>query len=224
VFLDRRSLLAVLTYAGLGGRLRAQSSAGSPEIQNSAGIRVRSVGDVSLPVLHVWLPGQGAPSAIIEFPEHAWGKARRSDEPSWVYHLYRQDPLLRGRGTWTSTGNALRYVLDLASGARILGTATLTMDGLALEYEIIWNGRTLAEVQAPTCIKQYRPFTDVFLERTYVHHSDGVELLAAETPERLARNAEEWLPCRYVARCEPPAVNAKQRVERQPAGWCVIRN
>lgn len=43
------------------------------------------------------------------------------------------------------------------------------------------------------------PFNDVFLERTYVHHADGLELLASETPERLRMKAEEWLPLRYVA-------------------------
>jgi hypothetical protein len=168
--------------------------------------------------LHVWIPGQAYPSAIVELPEHAWGKARLEDEPSWFYHLYRREAQFRGKGTWTRNDNVLRYALELPSRARIAGSATLGPDGLTLEYEITWDGRTLAEVQAPTCIKLYRPFTDVFLERTYVHHSDGLELLAEETPERLARNAEEWLPCRYVARCEAPAVAQQQRVERQPDG------
>jgi hypothetical protein len=71
------------------------------------------------------------------------------------------------------------------------------------------------EVQAPTCIKLYRPFSDVFLEHTHVHHCEGLELLAADTPERLEKNAEEWLPCRYIVRCTPPAISAAQRVERQ---------
>jgi hypothetical protein len=215
-------LLALLASSLWYGRVQTQSSAATTnEIQNVTGVRVKPTGDATRPVLNVWLPGQAAPSAIIEFPEHAWGKANLTDEPSWFYHLYRQDPQFRGRGSWTSSGNTLRYALDLPSGARIRGVASLAVDGLTLEYEITWNGRTLAEVQAPTCIKLYRPFTDVFLERTYTHHADGLELLASDTPERLSRNAEEWLPCRYLARCEPPSISPQQRVERQPDG--VIR-
>ena len=72
----------------------------------------------------------------------------------------------------------------------------------------------LAEIQAPTCVKLYRPFTDVFLERTYVHHSSGVELLAAESPQRLTKNAEEWLPCRYIVRCGKDATPPAKLVER----------
>jgi hypothetical protein len=211
-------MLTLMTCAGVTARIGGQSSASALEIQNALGVRVLPVDDASLPVLQVWIPGERNPSAVIEFPEHAWAKIRLEDEPTWFYHLYRRDPQFRGQGTWTRKSNALRYALGLPSGATIAGTATLGLDGLILQYEINWTGHVFAEVQAPTCIKLYRPFTDIFLERTYVHHSDGLELLASETPERLGRNAEEWLPCRYVARCEPPAVSAQQRLERQPDG------
>src|SRR5271165_2437284 len=39
-------------------------------------------------------------------------------------------------------------------------------DGVAIEYHVLNpDNRPYAEVQAITCIKLYRPFTDVFLER-----------------------------------------------------------
>jgi len=42
-------------------------------------------------------------------------------------------------------------------------------------------------------------FHDVRLERTYVHHANGFELLASETPTRLTLPLDQWLPSRYLA-------------------------
>jgi len=42
-------------------------------------------------------------------------------------------------------------------------------------------------------------FYDIRLERTYVHHADGFDLLASETPGRLTMPQNEWLPARYLA-------------------------
>jgi hypothetical protein len=42
-------------------------------------------------------------------------------------------------------------------------------------------------------------FHDVRLERTYVHHADGFDLLASETPSRLTMPLDRWLPARYLA-------------------------
>src|SRR3984893_1096936 len=74
------------------------------------------------------------------------------------------------------------------------------------------------EVQAPTCIKLYRPFTDVFLERTYVHHKDGLDLLASKTPERLSKSAEAWLQSRYIVRCSGDGAPPAKRAERGSDG------
>jgi hypothetical protein len=54
------------------------------------------------------------------------------------------------------------------------------------------------------------------LERTYVHHKDGFDLLAAETPSRLTMPLDQWLPARYLASftwAVPP-----KRVERRDDG------
>jgi hypothetical protein len=39
---------------------------------------------------------------------------------------------------------------------------------------------------------------DVRLERTYVHHKEGFDLLASETPGRLTMPLDQWLPSRYL--------------------------
>jgi len=152
-------------------------------------------------------------------PEHAWHRAERDAEPSWFYKMYTGDARLKGQASWSRDGEALRYVMQTPSGFTLTASATLQPDGILLGYEIgNPEGTAFAQVQAPTCIKLYRPFTDVFLERTFVHHTEGLDLLASETPERLQQNAEEWLPCRYIARCSPQTVVPAERVERQSDG------
>jgi hypothetical protein len=51
------------------------------------------------------------------------------------------------------------------------------------------------------------------LERTYVHHADGFDLLASETPSRLTMPLDEWLPARCLASFTWPIPS--QRVERR---------
>jgi len=41
-------------------------------------------------------------------------------------------------------------------------------------------------------------FHDVRLARTYVHHANGFDLLASETPIRLTLPLDKWLPARYL--------------------------
>jgi hypothetical protein len=42
-------------------------------------------------------------------------------------------------------------------------------------------------------------FYDPRLQRTYVHHKDGFDLLASETPARLTMPLKDWFPVRYLA-------------------------
>jgi len=152
---------------------------------------------------------------VIEFPEHAWTRRSEGAEPEWYYRMYGADPRYEGKVTWSQTGNSLQYVMTVPSGMELRGSATLEDDGVQIDYRVAnATSGAFVETQAPTCIKLYRPFTDVFLERTYVHHADGLDLIASETPERLAKNAEEWLPCRYIVRCSPEVAAPKDRVER----------
>jgi hypothetical protein len=59
-------------------------------------------------------------------------------------------------------------------------------------------------------------FKDVRLERTYVHHAGGFDLLASETPSRLSMPLNEWLPVRYLASFTWPI--PAQLVERRGDG------
>lgn len=215
----RREAFA-LSVGALASAARTQAHAPDLFLRNRAGIAVRPIGDPNRPTLGLSLPETpGANAAVIELPEHAWHRAERGGDPVWFYKMYTDDVRLKGQVAWRRDGGSLRYSMRTPSGFTLAGTVTLQPDGLLLGYEFGNPGaKAFVEVQAPTCIKLYRPFTDVFLERTFVHHAEGLNLLASETPERLTMNAEEWLPCRYIARCSSQTVVPAQRVERQADG------
>lgn len=201
----------------LGGALASvvRIRANSPELtlKNRAGVTVRPIGGADRPTLGVSLPeSPKVHAAVIELPEHAWHRTEGAAEPVWFYKMYTEDASLKGQVTWSREGSALHYIMRTPSGFTLAGAAELQPDGLRFGYEIgNPTGTAFAQVQAPTCIKLYRPFTDVFLERTFVHYSEGLDLLAAETPERLTENAEEWLPCRYIAACSSQPADVKLR-------------
>jgi hypothetical protein len=156
---------------------------------------------------------------VIEMPEHAFHKLGKTDEPEWFYRMYTNDEHVRASPQWSREQDTLIYRMETPSGFTLRGRAALDRDGTTIGYELTNpTANSYAEFQAPTCIKLYRPFTDVFLERTYVHHSNGLDLLASETPERLEKNAEEWLPCRYIVRSSPATASPPARRERQPDG------
>lgn len=215
-----RLVLLGVPFVTVTSAIAADAPTPELELLNRSGIKVRPIGDRARPMLAVYLPGSAdTPAAVVEMPEHAWGRRRGHTEQEWFYRLYTNSTTARGQTTWQKSGGSLLYTMTLPSGSRIIGRATLQDDGLAIDYRI-HNGSNADydRVMATTCIKLYRPFNDVFLERTYVHHHDGLDLLAAETPERLRMNAEEWLPCRYIARCAPQSAPAAKRTERQPDG------
>jgi len=69
-----------------------------------------------------------------------------------------------------------------------------------------------SNLQAVTCVKLYSLFSDTLLQRTYVHHSDGFDLMASETPQRLTMPLQKWLPCRYLVSYSWPV--ASKRMEK----------
>jgi hypothetical protein len=212
MLLSRRKLLT----AAAGGPLAfAQVTTRSLAVASPSGLRIERYGDSQRPAVALFLPEMKYPSAIIEMPEHAWRKERETDDQSWFYKMYTSDPALQGEVKWASDGNTLSFSMKTPSGFTLNSKASLESDGVAITHEVASNSVSpMAAVQAPTCVKLYRPFTDVFLERTYVHHAEGLELIASETPDRFEKNAEEWLPCRYIARVGKDAPAAKYRVER----------
>ena len=90
--------------------------------------------------------------------------------------MYTSDPSVRGKVRWFSTDDALSFEMQTPSGFTLRCKATLEADGVAITYNVIGSGSALqiAELEATTCVKLYRPFTDVFLERTYVHEPEGL--------------------------------------------------
>jgi len=57
---------------------------------------------------------------------------------------------------------------------------------------------------------------DERLERTYVHHTNGFDLLASETPDRLTMPLDRWLPARYLAQLTAPI--PAERVQHRDDG------
>jgi hypothetical protein len=210
--LSRRGLL---TAAAHGPLAFAQLTADSFALASPSGLRMERVGDSQRPAIALFLPETKFPSAIIEMPEHAWRKEKEGGEPSWFYKMYTSDPAMQGEVKWVREGNTLSYSMKTPSGFTLNSKASLEADGVAITHEVASNSASrMAAVQATTCVKLYRPFSDVFLERTYIHHPEGLELIASETPDRFAKNAEEWLPCRYIVRVGKNAPPAEYRVER----------
>ena len=211
-----------LLLAGLAAarKAMAQTAGTNLSITNSAGVTIRPLGDQRTPAVSVSLPNTGTDGAVvIEMPEHAWRKKAKTDDSVWFYRMYTRDAQVKGQPVWSRDGNALTYRMTVPAGVTLNAKATLDRDGVTIEYSVVNpDDVAYAEVQAPTCIKLYRPFTDVFLERSWVHHGGGLELLASETPERLRKNAEEWLPCRYLVRCSPDAAPPPTHAERDTDG------
>ena len=106
--------------------------------------------------------------------------------------------------------------MDLARSVQFLARATLEDDGVRIHYEFR-NRSDLAYdmIYAVTDPRLTSRLHDVRLERTYVHHADGFDLLASETPNRLSLPLAEWLPSRTWCRT---LAGATARTERRGDG------
>jgi hypothetical protein len=195
--LTRRTVLATAGVA----IARGQRNPGELQITGRSGLRIAQHGDPQRPAIAVFLPSVAAPAAVIEMPEHAWRRVHEGNPQAWFYKMYGSDASTEGKIVWTSTSDRLAFKMETPSGYKLNGSAKLSDDRISIMYEILSGAeRQLAAVQAVTCVKLYRPFTDVFLQRTFVHDQSGLQPIATETPERLTKNAEEWLPCRYISK------------------------
>src|SRR5262249_13512142 len=110
-----------------------------------------------------------------------------------------------------------QYEMDFPGSLRMIATATLEDDGVRFRYEFANRSKAAYEmIYAVTDPRLTSNFHDVRLERTYVHHKDGFDLLASETPDRLTLTLAQWLPARYLASYTWP-VPAK-KVEKRDGG------
>src|SRR5690349_9728496 len=99
----------------------------------------------------------------------------------------------------------------------MVARATLEDDGVRFGYE--FTNRSSVEydmIYAVTDPRLTGIFRDVRLERTYVHHEEGFDLLASETPGRLTMPLNQWLPSRYLVSFTWPVPT--QRIERREDG------
>ncbi len=183
--------------------------------ETRSGLRLERFGNPQRPAVALFLPGVLDPSVVIELPEHGWRKAVPDGQQEWFYKMYSSDPAVRGQVEWAQSEDRLGFTMTTPSGYVLRSHATLQADGLDIVHEI--SHRSVlrhAAVEAVTCVKLYRPFTDVFLDRTYVHHAEGLDLIASETKGRTRKNAEEWLPCRYIASVGNNRGRGEYRVEQ----------
>jgi hypothetical protein len=168
------------------------------------------------PTLRIVLPGHPTSDRAIEviFPEHVTVRPRGRTE---AHQLYLFQPGQSGeRPLWRQSGQSLEYEKNLA-GVHMLARATLDDDGVRFHFRLSNQSDTTYDlIWAPIDPRLTSVFHDVRLERTYVHHADGFDLLASETPSRLTMPLNQWLPARYLASFTWPVPS--QKVERRDDG------
>jgi len=169
-------------------------------VQNTSGMRLIVADENSYPTLRVLLPGHPDSDRTIEviFPEHVTIRQVGQSEGK---HLFLFQPGQHAdRPAWQKVGNSLQYHMDFACGLHMQATASLEEDGVRFRYQFENRSKVAYEmIYAPTDPRLTSIFHDVRLERTYVHHKDGFDLLASETPGRLTMPLSQWLPARYLA-------------------------
>lgn len=185
-------------------------------VRNTHGVQLR-VMNSDVPTLDVILPGhEREPRTInVLFPEHV---TARVVGDSSVVHLYLS---ARPSGVrppqWRRLENALEYSRMLDRGVRLIARATLDSDGVRFTYTFANLSNTAyAMIYAVTDPRLTGVLHDERLERTYVHHANGFDLLASETPERLTMPLMTWLPARYLASYTWPV--PASRVQRREDG------
>jgi hypothetical protein len=132
-------------------------------------------------------------------------------------HLYIFQPGRKGDSPhWTKTVRALGYETDFGD-IHFVARATLEEDGIIFHYEFL--NRSATDYDMATAVTDPRfhaAFHDPRLERTYVHHSNGFDLLASETPERITMPLATWFPARYHASYTVPV--PAERIQHRDDG------
>jgi hypothetical protein len=190
-------LFSLLTTFCVGFPLHAQVV---PAVHNNSGFRLIVADENSYPTLHIVLPGHPDSDRTIEviFPEHVTVRPLGETEGKQLI-LFRPGEHA-DRPAWQQVGRSLQYERDFAGGLHMQARATLEEDGVVFRYQFDNRSKVAYEmIYAPTDPRLTSIFHDVRLERTYVHHKDGFDLLASETPGRLTMPLDQWLPARYLA-------------------------
>lgn len=170
-----------------------------PELRNSSGLRISVDTDDHNPALSVLVPDgpDNFQTSTILFPEHV---TVRAHDKSGQEHLYIFRPGRQGYSPhWTRAGDTLQYTRDFGQ-IHFTARATLMDDGIVFHYEFANHSAVDYDMATAITDPRFRTvFYDPRLTRTYVHHKDGFDLLASETPARLAVPLKDWFPARYLA-------------------------
>jgi hypothetical protein len=197
-----RTIALTLLLAMAGCRQALDRSTRTPfeSVRNGAGMQLMVVGENTQPTLRIVLPGHSISDRSIEvlFPEHVTVRPRGSDD---AHQLYMFRPGQSGeRPLWRWSERSLEYERTLPGPVHMLARATLEEDGVRFHFTFSNRSDTTYDlIYAPIDPRLTSDFHDERLERTYVHHADGFDLLASETPSRLTMPLDEWLPARYLA-------------------------
>jgi len=196
--------------------LAASSRPQTLELRSSTGLRISVDPDDRNPALSIFVPDgpDNARSSNILFPEHVTVRAHGQSEPE---HLYIFRPGSQGYSPhWMKVDNALQYARDFGQ-IHFAARATLMADGIVFRYD--FTNRSAIDYDMVTAITDPRfhaVFYDPRLERTYVHHKEGFDLLASETPARLTMLLQDWFPARYLASYTVPV--PAERVQHRDDG------
>ena len=186
----------------------------SGSVRNSVGMQLMVVDENDQPTLRLVLPGHPSSDRAIEvlFPEHVTVRPRGSTD---AHQLYLFQPGQSGeRPLWRRSERSLEYERNLPGAVHMLARATLEEDGVRFHFRLSnQSDVTYDLIWAPIDPRLTSVFHDVRLERTYVHHVDGFDLLASETPSRVNMPLNQWLPARYLASFTWPVPS--QQVERR---------
>ena len=181
------------------GALVSSAQAQTLEVRNLSSVRIAIDADDRNPALSVVVPDgpESERSSKILFPEHVTVRAHDQSEQK---HLYIFRPGRQGDSPqWTKVGNTLEYTSDFGE-IHFVARASLVDDGIVFRYE--FDNHSAIDYDMVTAITDPRfrtIFYDPRLERTYVHHQEGFDLLASETPARLTMSMKDWFPVRYLA-------------------------
>lgn len=150
----------------------------------------------------------------ILLPEHVTVREHGQTEAK---HLYIYRPGIEGTiPNWKQVGSALEYS-EQFPGMGFLARASLEDDGILFHYQFENRSDVNYDmVWAVTDPRFETFFYDPRLERTYVHHANGFELLASETPARLSMPLNQWFPVRYLAQLS--AAIPEQKVQHRNDG------
>ena len=206
-----------LIVASLSVGTASLNPQGPGSVQNPGGLQLLVAQQNTEPTLRIVLPDHPESDRSIEvlFPEHVTARRHGSSSAEQLY-LFR--PGRQGeRPAWRRSQKSLEYERDLPGAVHMLARATLEDDGVRFHYEFHNRSDVPYDmIYAVTDPRLTSIFHDVRLERTYVHHRDGFDLLASETPSRLTMPLNQWLPSRYLASFTWPVPT--QLVERRDDG------